>query len=210
MRAIAWPAILMVSACAAISSALLTPDIDPTAQTLAPGDFHLDQTHAALLFRIDHLGYSDFIGRFGSFDARLSGDPLRPADARVSAVIDIASLDIANPAFADELTGPGWFDAGRYPQAFFVSESIEITGPDSAVILGQLTLRNITRPIKLEAKLNGSAYDRLRRGDVAGFSATTTLNRSEFGIDRFSGLVTDLVRIEIEAEFIRAKAGQTP
>lgn len=199
-------AALLLPGCATVTSALLAPRLDVAATTLAPGDFALDATHAALIFRINHLGYADYIGRFDRFDASLSGDTGRPADAQVEALIDMASLNIANPEFAEELMGPGWFDAAAHPQALFRSTGIDLTSPTTAEIRGDLTLKGITRPITLTAKLNGSAYDPLRRADVIGFSAKTEINRGDFGIDRFSGLLTQTVRIEIEAEFIR----QTP
>ena len=196
-------AALVLSGCTTLTSALLAPKIDPAATRLAPGDFVLDAAHAALVFRINHLGYSDYVGRFDRFEASLSGDAAAPAQAQVAALIDMSSLNIANPEFAAELMGPDWFDAAAHPQALFRSTAIELTGDSTAQIRGDLTLRGITRPISLSAKLNGSAYDPLRRADVIGFSASTRINRSDFGIDRFSGLLTETVQIEIEAEFIR-------
>lgn len=199
-------AMICLAGCNSLASAVLAPKIDTAAATLAPGDFVLDTTHAALLFRINHLGFADYAGRFDRFEASLSGDAATPAEARVEAIIDMTSLNIANPDFASELKGPGWFDAAAHPQAIFRSRSIELTSDTAAVITGDLTLKGVTRPITLSARLNGSAYDPLRRADVIGFSATSEISRAAFGIDRFSGLLTDSVRIEIEAEFIR----QTP
>ncbi len=199
-------AMMCLAGCASLASAVLAPKIDTGATSLAPGDFVLDTTHAALLFRINHLGFADYAGRFDRFEVSLSGDAASPAQAKVEAIIDMTSLNIANPDFAAELMGPGWFDADAHPQAIFRSRSIELTGETSAIIAGDLTLKGVTRPVTLSARLNGSAYDPLRRADIIGFSATSEISRAAFGIDRFSGLLTDTVRIEIEAEFIR----QTP
>lgn len=199
-------AMLCLAGCTSIASAFLAPKIDTAAASLAPGDFVLDTTHAALLFRINHLGFADYAGRFDRFEASLRGDAASPAEAGLEAIIDMTSLNIANPEFAAELMGPGWFDADAHPQAIFRSRSIELTGETSAIITGDLTLKGVTRPVTLSARLNGSAYDPLRRADVVGFSATSEISRAAFGVDRLSGLLTDTVRIEIEAEFIR----QTP
>lgn len=198
-------AALLLAGCSTLASAVLSPKIDPVAISLEPGDFTLDTAHAALVFRIDHLGYSDYVGRFDRFDARLKGDAASPATAQVEAIIDMASLNIANQDFAAELMGPDWFDATTHPQAIFQSGVITQTSETTASIEGALTLKGVTRPILLKARLNGSAYDPLRRADVIGFSATSEISRAEFGIDRFSGLLTDTVRIEIEAEFIRQR-----
>ena len=196
-------ATICLAGCTSLAGAILTPKIDADAATLASGDFVLDTAHAALLFRINHLGFADYAGRFDHFEASLSGDAATPAEAKVEAIIDISSLNIANPEFAEELLGPGWFDVGAHPQAIFRSRSIELTGETAAIISGDLTLKGVTKPITLSARLNGSAYDPLRGADVIGFSATSQISRADFGIDRFSGLLTDTVRIEIEAEFVR-------
>lgn len=198
-------AALFLAGCSSVAGALLAPKIDAAATHLMPGDFALDTKHAALVFHINHLGFSNYVGRFERFEASLSGDAANPAGASVEAIIDISSLNVANPDFAAELTGPAWFDAGSHPQAVFRSTAIQLTSETTAQITGDLTLKGVTHPITLTAKLNGSAYDPLRQADVIGFSATTDLNRAAFGIDRFSGLLTDTVRIEIEAEFIRQK-----
>lgn len=196
-------AALALAGCNTLTAAVFTPAIDREAATLRSGDFRLDTAHAALLFRIDHLGFADYVGRFDRFEASLTGDPADPGAAKVEAIIDIASLNVANPDFAAELTGPDWLDAARHPQAIFRSRSVRLTGPVTADVEGDLTLRGATRPVTLAVRFNGSAYDRLRSADVAGFSATGEISRSDFGINRFSGLITDTVRLEIEAEFIR-------
>ncbi|MBY9065518.1 YceI family protein [Hyphomonas sp. WL0036] len=195
----------LLAGCSSLAGALLKPKVDTAAVTLDGGDFVLDPHHAALLFKIDHLGFSNYAGRFDRFDATLSGDPANPAGAQVEATIDMTSLDIANPEFAAELMGPAWFDAGTHPQAIFRSRTIRLASPTEAEIDGDLTLKGITRPITLIARLNGSAYDPLRGSDVVGFSVTGSLSRSDFGVDKFSGLLTDTVNVEVEAEFIRRK-----
>ena len=126
----------------------------------------------------------------------------------MNAVVDMTSLDIANPEFAEQLMGLDWFDAGTYPQASFKTYGLKVTGENEADISGDLTLKGKTQAVIIKARLNGSAYDRLRGADVVGFSATLPIKRSDFGVDRFSGLITEDVLIEIEAEFIKRKASE--
>lgn len=194
---------LLLTGCNSLAGAFLKPSLDTSATTLEAGDFTLDPAHAALIFRINHLGFADYVGRFDRFEASLSGDAAAPADARVEAIVDMRSLNIANTEFAAELMGPGWFDSAAHPQAIFRSQTVRLTSPGEAEIDGTLTLKGVSQPITLTARLNGSAYDPLRGADVVGFSATGEISRSAFGIDKFSGLLTDTVRIEIDAEFIR-------
>ncbi len=195
--------LIMAPGCASLVNAAITPQVDATAASLPAGDYTLDTAHAALIFKINHLGFADYVGRFERFDASLSGDPARPEEARLTAIIDMTSLDVANPDFADTLMGPDWFDAGQHPQAVFRSTGIALIEGNDANVLGELTLNGITKPIILTARLNGSGFDRLRGADVIGFSAEAQINRSDFGISRFSGPVGETVRMEIEAEFVR-------
>jgi polyisoprenoid-binding protein YceI len=200
-------ALIILPGCSSLAGALLKPAIDTAASSVPAGDYALDKAHGSILFKIDHLGYSTYVGRFERFDASLSGDPESPEAATVSATVDIASLDIANPEFAAELLGPYWFDAATYPTASFTTSGVSITGVNQADIRGDLTLRGQTRDVTLKARLNGSAYDRLRGADVVGFSAKLAISRSAFGLNRYSGLLTDEVWIEIEAEFVRTPRG---
>ncbi|MBA3068318.1 MAG: YceI family protein [Hyphomonas sp.] len=194
-----------LAGCSSLASAVLKPQVESAPVSVPAGDYALDTKHASILFKISHLGYSSYVGRFNTFDASLTGDPAHPEAATVTAVVDMTSLDIANPEFAGELMGPDWFDAATFPQATFKTYGLKIVGENEADISGDLTLKGKTQAVIIRARLNGSAYDRLRGADVVGFSATLPINRADFGIDKYSGLITDDVVIEIEAEFIRTK-----
>jgi len=198
--------LVALTGCNTLASAVLKPDVRTAAVSVPAGDYTLDPAHASILFKINHLGYSTYIGRFERFEASLTGDPATPQTAQVTAVVDMTSLNIANPDFAAELMGPDWFDAATYPQATFKTLGLKLTSDTEADISGELTLRGTTKAVILKARLNGSAYDRLRGADVVGFSATLPINRSEFGVDKYSGLLADDVVIEIEAEFLKTKS----
>jgi polyisoprenoid-binding protein YceI len=200
-------ALIALPGCNTVAAAVLQPDIDTAAASVPAGDYALDKAHASILFKIDHLGYSTYVGRFERFDASLTGDPASPESAVVTATVDMTSLNIANPEFGAELMGPDWFDAGAFPQASFKTYGLKITGVNEADISGDLTLKGKTQAVIIKARLNGSAYDRLRGADVVGFSATLPINRAAFGIDKYSGLITDDVLIEIEAEFVKTPNG---
>lgn len=196
-------ALFFISGCASVLAPVLKPDVARNEEALRSGQYELDPAHAGLLFRIDHLGLSDFIGRFETFDASLDFEEANPNAATLEAVIDMKSLDIGNDEFAETLMGPDWFDADTFRQARFASTAITVTGENSGVLTGELTMRGVTNPVTLDVTFNGGARDRLRGAYVIGFSAYGEISRSAFGIDRFSGLITDDVRIEIQAEFLR-------
>lgn len=193
--------LFFLGACTSVVAPLAKPSVSQETAALRAGEYNLDQKHAALMFEIDHLGYSTYLGRFNIFDARLDFDEASPEAARVDAIIDMKSLDIANPDFAQTLTGPQWFDADQFPQAVFRSTSITVTGEATGEMLGELTLHGVTRPVRLEVTFNGGGRDLIRNAYIVGFSASGQIKRSEFGVDRLGGLLANTVRIRIEAEF---------
>ena len=188
---------------AAGCASLVAPRPTSEAAALKPGAYALDQSHASILFKIDHLGFSSYIGRFEKFDASLDFDADDPTAARVEAIVDMVSLDIANDDFAQTLLGPDWFDAAAHPQAVFRSIGIEVTGENKGRMTGDFTLKGITAPVTLDVTFNGGDRDILRGAYVVGFSAVGTFDRTAFGVDRFAGVVGNNVTIEIEAEFER-------
>jgi polyisoprenoid-binding protein YceI len=192
-----------LAACTSVLAPILKPDVTTDIAKMEGGDWQLDPAHAALTFKIDHLGYSTYLGRFERFDVQLNGAPDKPADARVEGVVDMTSLDIANDSFAETLMGPDWFNAANFPETRFQSTRILMTSDTTADVEGILTLHGKNAPVTLAVTFNGAGFDRLRNAQVAGFSATTEIDRTVFGIDRFSGLLTDTVRIEIEAELLK-------
>jgi polyisoprenoid-binding protein YceI len=189
----------------------------PDSMELPAGTYRLDPAHASLIFRVSHLGFSRYTARFTRFDAELELDPADPASASVSATIDPLSLETDNrdPSadFNAQLQGKDWLAAAEFPQITFRSTAIELTGPESANIAGELALHGITQPVTLEATFNGGygSHPLDPGGSRIGFSAHGTLLRSAFGID--DGLpspgsdfgVGDQVELVIEAEFLRPK-----
>lgn len=196
---IAVSLLIMTASCASA----LAPRVNAEPEALREGGYALDRDHAALLFKVGHLGFSKYVGRFNEFDVTLDFDEQDPTTARVNAIIDMTSLDVADDDFSEKLKGPGWFDAGAYPQATFRSRSIEITGENEGVLTGDFTMRGITQPITMDVTFNGGGYDVIRGAYVLGLSATTKIKRSEYGVKKFRPLVRDTVEIEIEAEFLR-------
>lgn len=192
-----------LAACTSVVAPFLKPDVETETIQMKGGNWQLDPAHASLLFKINHLDFSTYVGRFDRFDVTLKGDPKHPEDAMLEAIVDMTSLDVANEDFAQTLMGPDWFDAAHYPQARFQSTRIIRTGETTADVEGVLTLHGRSAPITLSVKFNGSAYDRLRGADVAGFSIRGDIDRTEFGISKFSGLLADTVHLEIETELLR-------
>jgi polyisoprenoid-binding protein YceI len=162
----------------------------PTASTAAvpAGLYTLDKAHASLIFRVNHLGFSNYTARFKRFDAQLKFDPENLAASKVIVTVDANSLetDFPNPALVDfnaKLKGDEWLDVTRFPEIVFESKQIVVTVPNTMRVDGDLTLHGARRPITLEATFNGGyAGHPMDPHARIGFSARGTLKRSEFGI----------------------------
>ena len=188
--------------------------VPPAATANVPaGAYTLDRTHASLIFRVNHLGFSNYTARFKRFDAKLQFDPANLAASKVTASVDVDSLetDFPDPARLDfnaVLKGAAWLDVAQFPRMEFASSHIDVTGVNTLRIHGDLTLHGVTRPIVLEATFNGGyAGHPMDPNARIGFSAQATLKRSESGIAY--GIpapgttmgVSDEVAVVIEAEF---------
>ena len=199
-------------------------DSVPPASTaeVPAGSYKLDREHASLIFRVNHLGFSNYTARFKRFDAKLEFDPRNLAASKVTATIDPDSLetDYPYPAKLDfnaQLKGAEWLNVAAFPEMRFESRRIDVTGENTVRINGDLTLHGVTRPMVLEARFNGGyAGHPMDPHARIGFSAHGTLKRSQFGIAY--GIpapgttlgVSDDVNIVIEAEFTGPPLAETP
>jgi polyisoprenoid-binding protein YceI len=196
--------------------------ISPAAEPAAPpamapvtappaGQYQLDKSHASLLFRVSHLGFSTYTTRFSRFDAELTFDPRNIPASKVVTTIDSSSLELdAAPTLCyDIVKGPQMLDTAKFPKIVFRSEKVRMTGAKSMEITGTLDLHGVTRPVVLTGTFNGG-YAGMPNMDPharVGFSAHGSLKRSDFGIT--FGVpapgttmgVGDLIDFSIEAEF---------
>jgi polyisoprenoid-binding protein YceI len=174
------------------------------------GSYRLDKSHASLVFRVDHLGFSHYTARFTGFDAKLTLDPAKPVASQVEAVIDPATLDLDNPppGFKEALLSAQWLDIALFSKITFRSTKIELSAAHAARITGDLTLHGVTKPVILETVFNGGYRGHPMDPHARiGFSAKGVLKRSDFGITL--GIpapgskmgVSDEVEFTIEAEF---------
>jgi polyisoprenoid-binding protein YceI len=183
----------------------LVPSGNQTTDTAAlpPGSYRLDPDHAAVLFKVDHLGFSTYVGRFNRISGRLTFDPALPTDSQLDVTVDIASIDTPDDELDKTLRGPGWFDAERFPTARFVSRSITRQDAANGTVHGDLTLHGVTAPLDLAVHFRGGADNWLTGSYTLGFEAETQFQRTAFGIASLVPAIGDTVRLEIHAEFQR-------
>jgi len=182
---------------------VLRPDFESEITELGAGQYTLDPDHATLLWKINHLGFSTFIGRFNEFDASLDFNPEDIGTSKLEVVINTLSLDINNQEFSEELRGENWFDTANFPQAVYRTTSLIEANGNAFVFAGELTLLGVTAPVNLNVNFNGGGRNFLTRANTVGFSADTTFQRSVFGLDRFTSFgVGDDISLEIHVEFM--------
>jgi polyisoprenoid-binding protein YceI len=186
-------------------AALAAPGVSSTKPADLPaGHYVLDKTHASVVAKIKHMGFSNYQFRFTKVDASFDYDPKAPEAAKISVTIDPGSVDTATGAdafglkFNKELAGDGWLEANKFPTATFVSTKVE---PATGKVYGDFTLHGVTKPIVLDVTFNGVGSGFVPGSVKTGFSASTTIKRSEFGVTKYVPLVGDDVQLNIEVEF---------
>ncbi|MCC4831281.1 YceI family protein [Shewanella sp. 1_MG-2023] len=192
-------ALLLLSSCVS----WVAPNVESDLLELQPGEYQLDENHAALIFKIQHLGLSTYVGRFNQFDAELNFDPNDMAAATLSAVVDISSIDINNPDLSDTLQEDTWFHSAQFPQAAFVSHTVTPINDTSFNFSGDLTLRGVTKPVTFTATFHGGADNWMTGKYTVGFSAVGQIKRSDFGMSSYIPIVGDEIELEIYAEFLK-------
>ncbi len=168
-------------------------------------DYVLDASHSQILFSYDHLGYSTTWGMFSGFEGTISFDQEDPGASSVSVSFPVRSMFTGWEARFDHFMGEDFFGAGEDEMVTFTSTNIEVTGDDTAIITGDLTLNGITKSIVLDAKLNQTGMHPMAEKEWAGFDATTTLVRSDFEVGSFAPFVSDEVEVMISVEAMKAE-----
>ncbi|WP_411889864.1 YceI family protein [Yoonia sp. SDW83-1] len=168
-------------------------------------DYVLDASHSQILFSYNHLGYSTTWGMFSGFEGTISFDQEDPGASSVSVSFPVRSMFTGWEARFDHFMGEDFFGAGEDEMVTFTSTNIEVTGDDTAMITGDLTLNGITKSIVLDAKLNQTGMHPMAEKEWAGFDATTTLVRSDFEVGSFAPFVSDEVEVMISVEAMKAE-----
>ena len=165
------------------------------------GKYVADAGHRYITFTYSHLGFSDPYLRWREWEGELDWNAENPERSSVSVTIDAASIDTGVDVFDGHMKGETFFDVENHPEITFVSTGVEKTGDATGVITGDLTIKGVTKSVALDTKFNNAGF--MERGNLykIGFSARTTVKRSDFGVDAFAPAVSDEVDILIEVEF---------
>ena len=174
------------------------------------GTYKADPSHTLVTWTVDHMGFTPYTGIFGDVSGTLTFDPKSPNAAKVDVTIPVAKLTTASSGLTGHLLRAGK-DGGK-PDFFgaspgdarFVSTKVVATG-QNATVTGNLTLNGVTRPVTLQARFYGAgtAPAQMGGGENVGFTATGTIKRSEFGVGYGIPIVSDEVKLDIAAGFMK-------
>jgi polyisoprenoid-binding protein YceI len=171
----------------------------------APLTYKIDANHTDVVASWSHFGFSNPIAHFGKVDGFITYDPAKVGDSKVEVTIPLSGLNSHVPDFDDHLRSDDFFDAANHPNITFKSTSVKSAGKDKLTVAGDLTIKGITKPVTLAVTINKLGVQPMAKRDAAGFEATTTIKRSDFGVGKYAPNVSDEVKISITTEAIVPK-----
>ncbi len=173
----------------------------------------IDPSHTHIEFSVVHMMLSKVRGEFNEFTGTVEFDEDTPAATTVDVTIDVASINTRDEKRDGHLKSPDFFNAEAYPHLTFKSKRVEVEDDHHATLYGDLTIRDMTREVALDVTYTGQAKSPWGTTS-AGFSASTTINRSEWGLtwnqvlETGGVLVGEKVQIDLEVELIKQVEGE--
>ena len=150
----------------------------PAVQT--PTKWTLDKSHSNVKFSVTHMVVAETEGSFKIFDGTVEHSKADWSDAKINFSVDINSINTDNENRDKHLKSDDFFNAEKFPKASFVGKTFKPLGNNKYELVGDLTIRDVTKPVKFDVKFGGIAAS--TRGDKAGFKATTTINRFDYNL----------------------------
>ena len=166
----------------------------------APVDYKIDPTHTATVFNWNHFGFSTPSANFTDIQGVIKVDNAKPANSSVEVTIPLSSVNTNVPALDKEFQEEAWFNAAKYPNITFKSTKVETKDKKHFKITGDLTVKGVTKPVVLDAVLNKQGEHPMLKVPAIGFNATTSFNRSDFGIGSYVPMVGDKITVNITTE----------
>ncbi|MGE8653141.1 YceI family protein [Acinetobacter gandensis] len=171
-----------------------------TVSMAKPVTYQIDPTHTATVFTWNHFGFSTPSANFSDIQGTINVDNAKPANSSVNVTIPLASLNTNVKALDDHLKTADFFDAEKYPNITFKSTKVQAISKNKYKITGNLTVKNVTKPVVLDAVLNKQAVHPMTKAETVGFNATTSFDRSAFGVGAYVPNVGDKITVNITTE----------
>lgn len=165
-----------------------------------PANYQIDPSHTVVLASWSHFGYSHPSANFGEASGTLVYDAENVAKSSVEVTLPLSGLDTFVPKLDEHLKSADFLDAAKYPTITFKSNMVHDMGGGKLMIMGDLTVHGVTKPVTLDATLNSASVNPMTKAQTIGFDATTTIKRSEFGVGAYVPMVGDEISIRITTE----------
>ncbi|MGA8036428.1 MAG: YceI family protein [Candidatus Acidiferrales bacterium] len=166
--------------------------------------WQIDPAHANAQFTVRHLSISNVSGQFNKMGGTIRLDDKDVTKSVVNATIDVTSVDTRDSTRDNDLKSDHFFDVAKYPTMTFVSTKIEIAGAGKLKMTGNLTLHGVTKEVTFDVDGPSDAITDPWKNQRRGASATTTINRRDFGITTYpAAAIGDDVKITLDIEFIK-------
>ena len=170
-----------------------------------PTAYQIDPTHTATVFTWNHFGFSTPSANFSDIQGTINVDNAKPEASSVNVTIPLSSLNTNVKALDDHLKAADFFDAAKYPNITFKSTKVQALGQNKYKITGNLTVKDVTKPVVLDAVLNKQGEHPMTKAQSIGFNATTSFDRSAFGVGAYVPNVGDKITVNITTEATAAK-----
>ena len=174
----------------------------------APLTYKIDANHTDVVASWSHFGFSNPIAHFGKVDGNITYDPANVGASKVEVTIPLSGLNSHVGDFDDHLRSADFFDAEKFPTITFKSTSVKAAGKGKLKVTGDLTIKGVTKPVVLDVTINKTGVQPMAKREAAGFSATTTVKRTDFGLGLYAPNVSDQVKLSITTEAIVPKAAE--
>ena len=171
----------------------------------AADKYDIDPTHTQVQFTYNHMGFSNITGRFDEVTGDFLFDPADPTKSSVSITIPVSSISTGVAKLDEHLLKADFFDAAQFPTATFKSTGVTAAGEGKLAVAGDLTIHGVTRPVVLDVTINGIGEHPMRKAPAAGFDASASIKRSDFGVGAYVPAVSDEVTLSITVEATKAK-----
>lgn len=165
-----------------------------------PVAYQIDPTHTDTVFTWNHFGFSTPSANFRDIQGTINVDNEKPANSSVNVTIPLSSLNSNVKALDEHLLKSDFFDAEKYPNITFKSTKVQALGKNKYKITGDLTVKNVTKPVVLDAVLNKQGVHPMTKAESIGFNATTSFDRSAFGVGAYVPNVGDKITVNITTE----------
>jgi polyisoprenoid-binding protein YceI len=168
--------------------------------------WQIDPNHTAAQFSVRHMGISTVRGAFTKVSGSAQYDPADPAKTSLEATIDTASVDTRVSMRDDDLRSPNYFDVAKYPTITFKSNSVQTAGEGKLKIVGDLTIHGVTKEVVLDVDGPSAPVTDPRGNSHVGASASTKINRKDFGVGGANPMVGEEITITIDVELVHPAA----